>query len=64
VLVETVAGSGEGRAALVNQLFKRLLHRSADPASAAFFASQLASGASEEKVLVELVSSNEYFQKA
>jgi hypothetical protein len=62
-VVDAVVGSGEGRAALVNQLYKSLLHRPPDPAAAAF-TNQLASGGSEEIVLAELLSSNEYFQKS
>jgi hypothetical protein len=63
-LVESLCGSGEGRAALVNQLFKRLLRRAPDPGAGAFFASQLGSGTPEETVLVEIVSSPEYYQKS
>jgi hypothetical protein len=48
----------------VNQLFKRLLRRAPDPGAGAVFASQLGSGASEEAVLVEIVSSDEYFRKS
>ena len=63
-LVDAVCGSGEGRAALVDQLYKRLLARSPDPAGASLFASRLGSGASEEAVLVEILSSDEYFRKS
>jgi hypothetical protein len=63
-LVESLCGSGEGRAALLNQLFKRLLRRPPDPGAGGVFASQLGSGTPEETVLVEIVSSPEYYQKS
>jgi hypothetical protein len=61
--VQGIVGSAQGRAALVNQLYSHLLHRTADQAGEAFFATHLGSGGSEESVLIAILSSNEYFQR-
>src|SRR5262249_56391701 len=54
-------GSPESEAGRVNDLYRRVLHRDADPSGLGTALDALRRGAREEDLLVNLVSSEEYF---
>ncbi|MGH7138163.1 MAG: DUF4214 domain-containing protein, partial [Pirellulales bacterium] len=56
--------SGEYQSIRVNELYEQLLDRPADPAGLASFAAELAQGMTDELIMAQMLSSDEYFAKA
>jgi hypothetical protein len=63
-IAQTVLGSSEGATVVVSGLYSRLLHRQPDAQSLALFVSLLQHGGTAEQVEAQLITSEEYAQRA
>ncbi|HEV3339059.1 MAG TPA: DUF4214 domain-containing protein [Pirellulales bacterium] len=63
-MAETVFTSDEYHRVRVNELFEQFLERPADAGALAYFAGELDNGATDETVISQLISSDEYFNRA
>jgi hypothetical protein len=60
----TIFTSDEYHRLRVNSLLEQFLDRTADPGALTYFAGELDNGDRDEIVITQLISSDEYFEKA